>query len=151
MPYAGIAIIVGFIIILVLCIIADKNTNKKFQKKFEEEHQIVDSYGSFMITSRGELLYNLPSGTLKGYKAWNLSDITAVSFATIKKAGRRFSVDDANGKAMKGEYLTPSRKPLKEKAFRQFDVRLGEEVDEIINLIRRNAGHIKFNVNGKEV
>ena len=147
MPVAGIAIIAGFVVIVILCVMADKNSNKKFLAKFQAEHQAKDTYGDLMVTTNGELIYTLGSGTLAGYKVWKLSDVSCIAFAEIPLKRKQFSVLDRNGKVSKGDYLTPSKKPLKEYAFKSFDVRNGQNTEEIIAFVRRNVGHIKFTVN----
>ena len=138
----GLILVAVFAVIIVLCVMADKNANKKFMAKYEAEHQVKDSLGDFTITTNDELIYNLPSGTLAGFKMWRLSDIGSIVFSRIKGTGLQFSVCDHDGKAMKGEYLTPSKKPLKEKAYASFPVKLGQSKEEIAEFITRNAPHI---------
>lgn len=147
MSLMGIVIIVAFVILITLCIMADRNSNKKFQAKFESEHQAVDVLGDFMITNKGELIYTLPSGSLKGYKVWKLNEIGSIDFADVSLTRREFSVSDPSGAVMKGDYLTPSKKPLKEYAFKSFDVRSGQRCEDIIAFVRKHVGHIKFTVN----
>ncbi len=65
-----------------------------------------------------------------------------IVFSRIKGTGLQFSVCDREGKAMKGEYLTPSKKPLKEKAYVSFPVRLGQSQEEIAEFIKKNAPDI---------
>ena len=78
MPPAGIALVVGFFVILAVCLYWDKSTSKRFQKKISQEYQAQESFGDFFVTANGELLCYLPSGTLAGYKKWNLSDIACI-------------------------------------------------------------------------
>ncbi|MBO4863921.1 MAG: hypothetical protein J5517_06125 [Eubacterium sp.] len=154
----GIALVVGFIVILVLCIIADKNSNKKFKARFEKENTIVDSYGDYYITDKGELIHYLPSGSLVGYKVWNLSEISYVAITTskmkmsnVRVSSDQLSILDENQKPMKGKYLTPSKKPLKEYGYVQFDIRVGQSFDDVINLIKKHADHVQVMKYGKIV
>lgn len=151
MSLIGIAIVAVIFIAVVACIFADKNTNKKFLAQFYAKHQTKDKYADFTITKNRELIYNLSSGSVAGFKVWKLDDIGRISFSDLKIVTRQFSIQDRNGKTMKGQYLTPSKKQLKEYKFSSFDVRGGQNSDDIIKLIRRNAPHITFTVNGNAV
>ena len=113
----GWLLIIGFIIILAICIYVDKTSNKRFRAKIEKEYPSVDSLGAMFVTEKKELLLYLGSGTLIGWKKWNLNDIAYVSIND-----RGFSLKDSNKKSLKGDYLTASKKPLKEKAFAFFPV-----------------------------
>ena len=62
--FAGPALVIGFVVILVLCVIADKNSNKKFQKMIETKYKIKDQLGKLCITENDEILMSVPSGTL---------------------------------------------------------------------------------------
>ena len=145
----GILLVGVFVVIVVLAVIADKNTNKKFLAKYEEEHPAKESFGDFRISTNNELLYTLGSGTLAGFKMWKLSEIGSIAIVDLKGAGKQFSVQDRDGNVMKGEYLTPSKKPLKEKAYKSFSI--GCEPDEMIAFIRKYAPDTKFMVNSKEI
>ena len=145
----GIFLIVALVVIIVLAVIADKNTNKKFLAKYEEEHPAKDTYGDLRISVNDELLYTLGSGTLAGFKMWKLSEIGSIAIVDLKGAGKQFSVQDRDGNVTKGEYLTPSRKPLKEKAYKSFSI--SGEPDDMIAFIRKYAPGIRFTVNDKEV
>ena len=149
MKMGGILLIGVFVVIVVLAVIADKNTNKKFLAKYEEEHPAKESFGDFRISEKDELLYTLGSGTLAGFKMWKISEIGSIAIVDLKAAGKQFSVLDLDGNVTKGEYLTPSKKPLKEKAYKSFS--LGCDADEMIAFIRKYAPGIKFTVNQKEV
>lgn len=71
MTPVGIILIVGFVIILAVCLYADKNAGKKFSKEISERYPVKDSFEDMFVTEKGELLYSLPSGTLPGYKKRN--------------------------------------------------------------------------------
>jgi len=124
----------------------DKKANKKFMAKFENEHHAKESYGDCFISEEGEFIVGLPSGSLVGYKVWKLSDISYI--ATYRN---RFSVLDADQKAMKGDYLTPSKKTLKEKAYNESTAKSGQSVDELADMGTRNAGHVRRMQGGKVV
>ena len=145
----GIFLIVALVVIIVLAVIADKNTNKKFLAKYEEEHPAKESFGDFRISTNDELLYTLGSGTLAGFKMWKLSEIGSIAIVDLKGAGKQFSVQDRDGNVTKGEYLTPSKKPLKEKGYKSFSI--SGEPDDMIAFIRKYAPGIRFTVNNKEV
>ena len=140
-----IIIIVLFVLLLVVCVFIDKNTSKKFRKKIMEEYPIKDSYENAYVTEKGELLFYLPSGTISGYKKWDLKDIAYIS--TFKGS---FSLEDENKKSMRGEYLTPSKKKklLKENAYRSFPVGTAK-IDQYVEFIQKHGKHIKHMVGGK--
>ncbi|MBO4750401.1 MAG: hypothetical protein J5546_08795 [Lachnospiraceae bacterium] len=145
-PFLGIVVVVAFVAFVVFLVSLDKKANKKFQAKFESEHHIKEAYGDCFISEEGEFVVKLPSGSLAGYKVWKLSDIAYV--ATYKN---NYSVLDAGQKAMKGDYLTPSKKPLKEKAYKEFSVKSGQSVDAVADLIMKYAGHVQRMQGGKVV
>lgn len=144
MTPTGIALIVGFVVILIICIFIDKNTNKRFSNEIKEKYPIKDSLGSIYVTEKGELLYYCPSGTIKGYKKWNLEEVGYIS--TYRG---EFSLLDHNRKAMRGEYLTPSKKKLlKEAAYRTLPVGVGK-VDMYVEFIKKYGTHIQHISAGK--
>lgn len=142
----GIIVVVAFVAFVVFLVSLDKKASKKFQAKFESEHHVKEAYGDCFISQEGEFILNLPSGSLAGYKVWKLSEISYV--ATYRNT---FSLLDADQKALKGEYHSPSKKPLKEKAYKEFTMKIGQSVDEVADLIIRNAGYVKRMQGGKVV
>ena len=144
-PPAGIAIIVGFIVILIICIIVDKNGNAKFKKKIEEQYPTKETFDRAYVTENGELLFRWESGTVLGYKKWNLSDIAYI--ATFKG---EFSFSDKDGNTLRGEYLTPSKKPVKEKGYATFYVGI-DKVKNYVAFVKKHGPHIQHTVGGKVV
>ena len=146
MPPAGIALVVGFIVILIVCIIFDKKGNEKFKKQMEEQYPVKEAFGRAYVTEKGELLYRLESGTVLGYKKWNLSEIAYI--ATYRG---EFSFVDKDGNTMRGEYLTPSKKQfLKEKAYASFNVGI-DKVKDFVAFVKKHGPHIEHSVGGKVV
>lgn len=135
----GPIIVVAFIAIVVLCVIADKKAGKKFLEKMASEYVPTDSFGDIFTTAKNELLLPLGSGTLPGYKKWNLSEVVGIK--TDSKGN--FAFLDANNKLMKGEYLSPSKKPLKEKSYVNFKVKSGD-VENFVKFVAKSAPHIKW-------
>ena len=146
MSVPGILLIVGFIAIVVVCVMLDKKGNEKFDKMIAETYPVKEAFNKdVFVTERGELLVFQGSGTLKGYKKWMLSDV-----AYVNTDGRgNFSLGDSANKAMKGEYLTPSKKKfLKEKAYSSFYI--GEkEFDGLAEFIKKHAPYVKKTFQGK--
>ncbi|MBR5973601.1 MAG: hypothetical protein IK020_00290 [Clostridiales bacterium] len=134
----GGAVAVVFIVFIVLLVMADKRANKKFAEKIAAEHHKKDQFDKYIITEEGEFMFSLPSGSLEGYKLWKLSDIGAIA---IHK--NQFTIMDRAQKASKGEYLSPSKKPLKEKSYKTFTVPVGKSVEDVADLIIRNADHVQ--------
>lgn len=143
MPPVGIILIAGFVIVLIVCLWADKNTSKKFSREISEKYQALDSFENMFVTARGELLYYLPSGTLTGYKKWNLQDIAYVN--TYKGI---FSLLDSNKKGMRGEYLTPSKKKLKENIYVSFTVG-PDKAMQYVDFIQKHGPHIQHSIAGE--
>ena len=155
MSPVGIALIVGFIIILVVCVMIDKNGNKNFKKQMEEQYPVKEAFDRAFVTEKGELLYRLESGTLLGYKKWNIRDIACIATARvhIPSSGHReqFSFLDKDRNVMRGEYLTPSKKKaLKEKGYASFDMETGR-MNDFVAFVKKHGPHINHSVNGKEV
>lgn len=146
MPPIGIALIVGFIVILIVCIMIDKKGNERFKKQMEEQYPVKEAFGHAYVTEKGELLYRLESGTMLGYKKWNIKDIAYI--ATYKE---EFSFLDKDGNTMRGEYLTPSKKKLlKEKTYASFNVGVDKEKD-FVAFVKKHGPHIEHSVGGKVV
>lgn len=146
MTPVGIALVVGFVVILVVGLVVDRNNAKKFTKEIEEKYPPKDIFGNAWVTEKGELLYYLPTGTLSGYKKWNLQEIGYI--ATYRGS---FSLVDRNKEAMLGEYLTPSKKKfLKEKRYGTFSVGY-DTVKEYIAFVKKHAPHVQHMVGGKVV
>lgn len=144
----GIALVAGFIVIIVVAVMADKNANKKFLKKIEETYTLKDRQGNLVITTTNEVMLYLPSGTLAGYKQWHLEDIAYVGMSTVPATSCSYCFADSNKKPMKGEYLTPSKKPLIQKGSMAFPARSRAELDEVYNFIKKHKPEVKKMVNG---
>jgi len=136
----GPVIVAAFVVILVLAVMSDKKAGRKFLVKIAEEYAPLENFGDIFVTEKKELLLPLASGTLPGYKKWNLAEV-----AGIKTDSRgNFSFLDADTKVMKGEYLTPSKKKfLKEKAYSNFKVSR-DEVESFVQFVGKYAPHIKW-------
>ena len=146
MSPAGIALIAGFIVILIVCIMIDKKGNEKFKKQMEEQYPVKESFGRAYVTEKGELLYRLESGSLLGYKKWNISDIACI--ATYRG---KFSFVDKDGNTMRGEYLTPSKKKaLKEKGYASFSIGT-DQINDFVTFVKKHGPHIEHSVGGKVV
>lgn len=143
----GLVIIILFAVLLIVAILVDKNSNKKFEDDIKAQYPVKDAYGKMYVTEKGELLLYLPSGSLKGYKKWNLSEIGYLSACR-----KDFSVCDHNMQAMAGEYLTPSRKKiLKERAYISFSVEIGKDTKDYVKFLQKYASHIQYAYLGKVV
>lgn len=138
MTPTGIAIIVGFALILAACVWADRNKNKKVAADIAAQYPAVDSFQNAFVTAKGELLYCLPSGSAKGYKLWDLSQ---VRYITTYRGS--FSLLDENQKAMPGDYLPHSKKPLKEKAYATFSVG-PDTVKGYVAFVQKHAPHVQY-------
>ena len=143
----GIALVVGFIVIIVLCVMADKNANKKFMKKIADTYKIKEKSGNMVLTTNNEIMFSLVSGTLNGYKLFRLEDIAYVGFYH-RGTEKTFSFLDENKKAMKGEYLTPSKKPLAQKKMAAFPTN-SAEFDQIYDFIKNHKSDVVKIVNGQ--
>ena len=146
----GIAFIVGFIVIFIVCIMIDKKGNDKFLKKIEKQYPVKEAFGRAYVTAKGELLYRLESGTVLGYKKWNISDIAYIATfdARIPSGGaisthvKRFSFLDKDRNPIRGEYLTPSKKPLLQKHQVNFVVE-NDDVDKLVAFVKKHGPHIE--------
>lgn len=137
-PFVGIGLVIAFVVIIILCVIADSNANKKFSKKISENYKPKEKCGKrLFITENNEVLYELGSGSLAGFKKWNLEDIAYVGISATNRRMLSFCFMDENKKAMKGEYLTPSKKPLKERGISAFTPEYFEQLEEIYQFIKK--------------
>ena len=145
-PIIGAALVVGFIVIIVLCVLADSKSKKKFMNMIQETYKIKDKSGQIIITSNNEIMFSVPSGTLPGYKKFALEDIAYVGFY-VNRGQKSFSFLDSNKKAMKGEYLTPSKKPLLQKGMAAFPMSSGEQ-DQMFEFAKKYKSDVIKIVNG---
>lgn len=144
MTPVGYVLIVGFVVVLAVCLYADKNTSKKFSVEISEKYPALDSFENIFVTDKGEVLYYLPSGTIAGYKKWNLQDIAYVN--TYRGS---FCVLDSNKKELRGEYLTPSKKKLlKEKTYVSFTVG-PDTAKQYVDFIQKHGPHIQHMIAGE--
>lgn len=144
----GVALVVGFVVIIVLCVLADGKSKKKFMQKIQNDYKIKDKEGRMILTSNNELMFSLPSGSLPGYKLFRLEDIAIAGFERTR-GQRCFCFFDASGKTLKGEYLTPSKKPLLQKTMTAFPMNSGED-EQIFEFIKKHKSDVRKIVNGKE-
>lgn len=145
MTPAGIALVAGFIVILIVCLMFDRKKGKKFIQDIDAHYPAKEAFGAAYVTEKGEFLYRYGSGTLPGYKKWNLSDIAYV--ATYKG---QFSFLDREGNTMRGEYLTPSKKPVKERSYASFYVGIGQ-INDFVAFVKKHGPHIQHTIGGKVV
>lgn len=147
--FIGPALVVGFVVILILCIIADKNSSKKFKAKIENEYKLKESMGSISITENNEIMLYCASGTVAGYKLWPLEDVVYFGTSTIPATNCVFCFMDDNKKAMKGTYLTPSKKKLLLQ-YKQstFPARSRNNLDEIYAFLKKHKSDLMRCDNG---
>lgn len=131
MTPAGLLLIIAFCIIITIAVIFDNSVSKKFDAKFKEENPTKANHKNMSITENGKLVFYLPSGKLAGYKVWNLDEVGYISISKSK-----FSICDKNKSVLAGEYMTPSKKPVKEKAYKSFEVGVGNNVQEYVDFLK---------------
>ena len=81
---AGLLLIIGFCIIVIIAVIFDNSVSKKFDAKFKEENPIKANHKNMSITENGKLVFYLPSGKLAGYKVWNLDEVGYISISKTR-------------------------------------------------------------------
>ncbi len=149
----GSALVIGFVVILVLCIIADKNSNKKFIKKIEGQYKIKDQLNMVKITENNEVMIDQKSGTLAGYKVWDVKDIVYMGMNTIPTPATMnrlaFCFLDENKNVMHGKYLTPSKKPLMQYKMSTYNVDRESELNDIYEFLKKYNPNIGLVKNGK--
>lgn len=146
-PFIGIALVVGFIVIIVLAVMSDKKANKKFAKKIETTYQLKDKMGNLVITTNNEVMLYLPSGSISGYKLWHLEDITYVGMTTVPATNCAYCFMHDDKKAMKGEYLTPSKKPLLQYKQSTFPARM-DDLESVYQFIKKHKPDVMKCKNG---
>lgn len=149
----GPALVVGFVVILVICIIADKNSGKKFIKKIEEQYKIKDSLNMVKITENNEVMIEQKSGTLPGYKTWDIRDIAYMGMNTVPMQASMYKLSfcflDENKKIMHGKYLTPSKKPVLQYKQSTYSVDKESELDQIYEFLKKYNPNIGLIKNGE--
>ena len=146
-PFIGIGLVVFLVVIIILATMADKKNNKKFNAMIENDYKATDRCGRVSVTENKQILVDCPSGTLVGYKLYNLEDVTYFGIKTIPASDTAFFFTGDDLKPMKGQYLTPSKKPLMQKGQISFPSRKSE-MDEVYEfLIKYKPGLMKY-VNG---
>ena len=105
----GIALIVGFIVILIICAIYDKKNKEKFNKNaFENfKDKVIDSGYGYHITNERQILF-ISSGM---YELFNLDEIAMLVYIwDHNRRGYSYSLRDVNGKLVKGSRFNFGRK-----------------------------------------
>ena len=149
-PFIGIGLVIAFVVIVILCVIADSNSKKKFLKMITEDYKPKDKCGRrLFITEKNDILFELGSGTLPGYKKWNLDDIVYLGISSTNRRMLSFCFMDANKKAMKGEYLTPSKKPVTQRGMKAFAPESYEQLEEIYQFIKKYKPDVQKCANGE--
>ena len=149
-PFLGIGGVIVFTVIIILCVIADSNAKKKFLKMITEDYKPKDKCGRrLFITENADVLLELGSGTLPGYKKWNIEDIAYVGLSTINRKMVSFCFMDETKKAMKGEYLTPSKKPVTQRGMKAFSPEYYDQLEEIYQFIKKYKPDVQKCVNGE--
>ena len=146
--FIGPVLVVGFIVIVVICVIADKNASKKFKAKIENEYKLKESMGSIGITENNEILLYCGSGSLPGYKVWPLEDVAYFGTNTIPATNCSFCFMDDSKKAMKGTYLTPSKKPLLQHKQVTFPAKGQSDLDQIYAFLKKHKSDLMRCDNG---
>lgn len=146
-PFIGIALVVGFIVIIVLAVMSDKKANKKFKNKIETSYQLKERQGNLAITTNNEVMLYLPSGSIAGYKLWRLEDIVYVGMTTVPATNCAYCFMNEEKKAMKGEYLTPSKKPLLQYKQATFPARM-DDLETVYQFIKKHKPDVKKCHNG---
>lgn len=132
-------------LIVVLCVRADRGANRKFSEKFLAEHKFKDSLNNrIFVTDNNELVLHCPSGSLTGYKVWDLEDIAYIGTVNSLKMGRSFSFFNDQKKALKGDYKTPSKKPLLQYAMTSFPASSESELKEIVSFVMKHNSNIQM-------
>ncbi|MCQ2534888.1 MAG: hypothetical protein MJ172_10025 [Clostridia bacterium] len=145
MTFTGLVLIVVCIGVIALAVMSDKKASSKFEQDFKANYPVKVSLGNMSITENGKLVYYLPSGTLKGYKVWDLSEVGYISTSSGKSC---FSICDKNMQVMAGDYMTPSKKNVKEKKYKTFNVGVGASTNDLVDFLRSEAG-IQHMVDGR--
>lgn len=146
-PVIGVALVVGFIVIIALATIADKKNVKKFNAMIANDYPVKDRCGRVAVTENKQIIVDCPSGTLTGYKLYNFEDVTHFGIKTIPAADTAFFFTGDDLKPMKGQYLTPSKKPLMQRGQISFPSRKSE-MDEVYEFLIKYKPDLKKYVNG---
>lgn len=148
-PFIGIGLVVFLVVIIILATAADKKNNKKFNAMIESDYKIKEKSGRVAVTENKQILVDCPSGSLVGYKLYNFEDVTHFGFKTVPPSESCFFFAGDDLKPMKGQYLTPSKKPLMQKGQISFPARKSE-MDEIYEFLIKHKPELKKCVNGME-
>ena len=133
-PFIGIGLVVLFVVIIILATMADKKNNKKFNAMIESDYKAKDKSGRVAVTENKQILVDCPSGTLVGYKLYNFEDVKYFGFKTIPPSESCFYFAGDDLKPMKGQYLTPSKKPLMQKGQISFPSKKSE-MDQVYEFL----------------
>ena len=108
---AGIAIIVGFIVIIVLFAIYDKKSKEKFNRNtFESfKDKLIDSGYGYHITNERQILF-ISNGI---YELFNLDEIAMLVYIwDHNRRGYSYSLRDVNGKLVNGSRFNFAKKNI---------------------------------------
>ena len=146
-PFIGVGLVVLLVVIIILATMADKKNNKKFNAMIESDYKAKDKSGRVAVTENKQILVDCPSGTLVGYKLYNFEDVKYFGFKTIPPTESCFYFAGDDLKPMKGQYLTPSKKPLMHKGQISFPSKKSE-MDQVYEFLIKYKPELKKCVNG---
>lgn len=143
----GIVLIVGFVIILILCVRHDKKKSKQLgeetDKKFDGK--IADGDSENFITTDRELVMRFAYGITSGYNVFKLNAIAYVMTAwDLTSRQWVFALYDENKKCIQGQqFISTKKNPVNTKAY-VFTKTKEESIDmwELIHSHVPNAKHV---------
>lgn len=144
-----IIIIVGFTALIIGSVISYKKASKQFAKEILEQYPPKESFGNAYVTEEGELLFYWPAQSIPGYKIWNLSDIAYIG----TYFSGEFYFADKDGKAMRGEFLVPSKyekRRLQGKKNTTLYIGRGS-LNGFVAFVKKHGSHIRHTIDGKVV
>ena len=145
-PTASIILIAVVAVLFVICVIADRNNMDKFVDKFETEHPYLDSLSGMHISKNGELIWEVHTGHVIGYKVWQLKDVGYVLIRTGEEKNTQyyaFRILGRDRKILHGKYYTASRRPVLQHAKRSFDMPDEKSLSELAEFVIRYGDDVK--------
>ncbi|MBQ2031782.1 MAG: hypothetical protein II483_06225 [Lachnospiraceae bacterium] len=137
-PIVSLVLIAVFFVLFVLCVIADRHNGSRYIARFETDHPYVTSCGGMHISEKDELIWEVTTTRVPGFKVWKLSDVGQISLFTGEEKNTHyyaFRIKGRDGRLLGGKYYTASKLPVVQHAKRTFVLPDRESLEELADFV----------------
>ena len=137
-PIVSLVLIAVFFVLFVLCVIADRHNGSRYIARFETDHPYVTSCGGMHVSNKDELIWEVTTTRVPGFKVWKLSDVGQISLFTGEEKNTQyyaFRILGRDRRPLHGKFYTPSRRPVIQHAKRTFDMPDEQSLNDLARFV----------------